>query len=75
MTFMNKAFRGEGFNLATCGSRCVFLNAENYFFPMRRKKDGGGGRGEEKKKKEISIKTVTEIPTNQSEKLQAPRIE
>lgn len=41
---------------------------------MRKKKMGGGDRGEEKKK-EISIKTVTEIPTNQSEKLQAPRIE
>lgn len=50
MTFMNKAFRGEGFNLATCGSICVFLNAENYFFPMRKKKMGGGDGGEKKKK-------------------------
>lgn len=59
MMFMNKAFRGESFNLATRGSICVFLNAENGFFPMRRKKEGGKG----KKKKEILIKTVTEIAT------------
>lgn len=58
MMFMNKAFWGESFNLATCGNICVFLNAENGFFPIRRKKIL---RGKEKKKKKKW--NVTEIPT------------
>lgn len=49
-----------------------FINAGNVFFPIKRKKILGGGRKKEKReseKKEILIKTVTEIPSNQSEKL------
>lgn len=54
MKFMDKAFRRESLNLATCDSICGFFNCWKSSFPYQ-KTESWGGRG-------VLIKTVTEIP-------------